>query len=625
MNDVVIAGRPRAVQYIRMSTEHQRYSLENQQKTIAEYAQRQGYDIVATYADAGRSGLTLHERRELRRLLRDVTDPDRTFSAILVLDVSRWGRFQDTDQHAAYEFICREMGVHVEYVAEAFANDGTFASSMLKHMKRIMAAEYCRDLSAKVSWGQVQSARRGNKQGGTLTLGLRRLLVDAHGRPKWPLAPGEHKGFAEDRVTIIPGPEEELKVVRQIFKMFRAGTSLSDISRHLNYIDAPATLDTPWSFQKVKSILTNPVYAGFYVYNRSSQKLRTPRVENPEALWVKVRVWDGIISEKIFDEVQVMLKARKRGGNTAYVKTKMLEGITRLLAEQGHLSAKLINACDYVPVSSTFVKRFGSLQEAYNQIGYRKEAKATVKVVRPHRGRPYPKEELLDQLRRALAEHGRLSSGILIQCPYAASLHVYAKAFGNLTNAYQAAGYSARQLDPVNRSRCDEADALQKLAKLHETHGYIHIGLVFNNKTMPSPVWYWRRFGSFANACLKAGIDYDFGTNVSRGKYRTLTTFRDWPEKYNAPVHGKIAQPTDQELLGKVRKLYEENGYVTRLMIANDPHMPSLYRIFKRYASIRHLYAAAGLPKDMDMVRFTEKRRRREMEKQENYAASARG
>ncbi len=46
-------------QYVRMSTEHQRYSTENQQLAIAEYAKRHGIRIVRTYADAGKSGLRI--------------------------------------------------------------------------------------------------------------------------------------------------------------------------------------------------------------------------------------------------------------------------------------------------------------------------------------------------------------------------------------------------------------------------------------------------------------------------------------------------------------------------------------------------------------------------------------
>ena len=45
----------RAVEYVRMSTEHQQYSTENQADKIREYAARRGIQIVRTYADAGKS------------------------------------------------------------------------------------------------------------------------------------------------------------------------------------------------------------------------------------------------------------------------------------------------------------------------------------------------------------------------------------------------------------------------------------------------------------------------------------------------------------------------------------------------------------------------------------------
>jgi hypothetical protein len=52
----------RAAQYVRMSTEHQQYSTQNQSDKILEYAQRRGIEIVRTYADEGRSGLNIDGR-----------------------------------------------------------------------------------------------------------------------------------------------------------------------------------------------------------------------------------------------------------------------------------------------------------------------------------------------------------------------------------------------------------------------------------------------------------------------------------------------------------------------------------------------------------------------------------
>ena len=41
----------RAAQYVRMSTEHQQYSTDNQADKINEYAEKRGIEIIKTYAD----------------------------------------------------------------------------------------------------------------------------------------------------------------------------------------------------------------------------------------------------------------------------------------------------------------------------------------------------------------------------------------------------------------------------------------------------------------------------------------------------------------------------------------------------------------------------------------------
>ncbi len=49
-------------QYLRMSTEHQQYSIDNQAAAIQEYAREHGFTVVRTYEDPGRSGLLLRRR-----------------------------------------------------------------------------------------------------------------------------------------------------------------------------------------------------------------------------------------------------------------------------------------------------------------------------------------------------------------------------------------------------------------------------------------------------------------------------------------------------------------------------------------------------------------------------------
>ena len=142
-----------AAQYLRMSTEHQQYSLENQSTAIQRYASSQGFEVVRTYSDAAKSGLVLRHRTGLRQLLQDVVAGDPGYRVILVYDVSRWGRFQDTDESAHYEFLCKSAGVPVHYCAETFANDGSLPSLIMKALKRTMAGEYSRELGVKILAG----------------------------------------------------------------------------------------------------------------------------------------------------------------------------------------------------------------------------------------------------------------------------------------------------------------------------------------------------------------------------------------------------------------------------------------------------------------------------------------
>src|SRR5213078_2995586 len=139
-----------------MSTDHQKYSIQNQADAIASFAARKGYQIVRTYADEGRSGLRLEGRELLKQLLSDVQSGRADYEAVLVYDVSRWGRFQDTDESAYYEFVCKMAGIQVIYCAEQFENDGSLASAILKSIKRAMAGEYSRELSNKVFIGQCR-------------------------------------------------------------------------------------------------------------------------------------------------------------------------------------------------------------------------------------------------------------------------------------------------------------------------------------------------------------------------------------------------------------------------------------------------------------------------------------
>ena len=219
-NDLGKDNVRKAAQYVRMSTEHQRYSTGNQADAIQRYADERGYQIIRTYSDAGKSGLRIQGRTGLTQLIEDIEAGQTAFKTVLVYDISRWGRFQDADESAYYEYICKRAGISVEYCAEQFENDGSPMSTVVKGLKRAMAGEYSRELSQKVFAGQSRLIELGYRQGGAPGFGLRRMLIDEAGNTKGVLSRGEHKSIQTDRVTLVPGPDHEIAIVNQIFESF---------------------------------------------------------------------------------------------------------------------------------------------------------------------------------------------------------------------------------------------------------------------------------------------------------------------------------------------------------------------------------------------------------------------
>jgi DNA invertase Pin-like site-specific DNA recombinase len=357
-----------AAQYLRMSTEHQQYSLENQSTAIQKYAESHCFEVVRTYSDAAKSGLVLRRRAGLQQLLQDVVTGTASYRAILVYDVSRWGRFQDTDESAHYEFLCKSAGVPVHYCAETFANDGTLPNLIMKALKRTMAGEYSRELGIKVLAGQKRLAYLGFKQGGSPGYALRRMLVSPDRQPKHGLADGERKSIATDRVILVPGPAHEVQVVREIYRMLVSDKrTVYAIARELNDRNIEYTGKSKWDYQAVYNVLTHPKYGGCHVFGRTSCKLYTPMVRLPKSEWIlKPSAFEPIVDAMTFAEAQKILESRTFNRTDE----QLLDSLRTLLASERRLSLHLIQNSPDVPSPSTYRNRFGSLRRAYDLIGY---------------------------------------------------------------------------------------------------------------------------------------------------------------------------------------------------------------------------------------------------------------
>lgn len=359
----------RAAEYVRMSTDHQKYSTENQADAIRRYADDRGIEIVRTYADAGKSGLKMEGRDALKQLIDDVQVGNTDYEMVLVYDVSRWGRFQDADESAYYEYICKRAGILVEYCAEQFDNDGSPVATIVKGVKRAMAGEYSRELSAKVFAGQGRLIEKGFRQGGPAGFGLRRLLIDEQGVRKAELKRGEHKSIQTDRVILVPGPEDEVDVVQGVYEAFvHDGQSEQDIADDLNRRGVRTDLGRPWTRGTVHQLLVNEKYAGDNVWNRRSFKLKQKRVRNAPCAWIRSQdAFEAIVTRDLFEAAHSIISAR----SFRLSDEEMLGSLRALYENRGLLSGLVIDEAEGLPSSSAYSSRFGSLLRAYGLIGFR--------------------------------------------------------------------------------------------------------------------------------------------------------------------------------------------------------------------------------------------------------------
>jgi DNA invertase Pin-like site-specific DNA recombinase len=430
----------RAAQYVRMSTEPQHLSIGMQDAANRAYADAHGLEIVATYEDPGVSGLTLEQRPGLKALLADVVAGSAPFQAILVSDVSRWGRFQDPDEAAHYEFLCRAAGVRVHYTAEAFANDDSLPSVLVKQLKRMMAAEFVRDHSEKIRRVHRHLHSLGVFAGGRPPYGFMRQQVGPDLCPQKLLGPGEKKSYVASRIVLTPGPPEAVAVVRKVFRDFiRGQRTTSQIVRDLN-ADTTVRGARTWTTAAVRSLLRNEVYAGALVNGKETYFLRR-RTRVPQPEWQRmVGAVPPIVSRATWQKAQALLA---RGGYSRHVSNEaLLSDLHRVHRRLGYLSVAAIKGAGRFPVG-LYTARFGSPTRAYLEAGLKpwkvRRARPRESYLRkPH---AYTHEEILAGVRAAFIREGRLTSRIINEDRNCARTPALQTHFGGLRLVYALVGY----------------------------------------------------------------------------------------------------------------------------------------------------------------------------------------
>lgn len=278
-------------------------------------------------------------------MLADVVSRCADFKAILVYDISRWGRFQDTDEAAHYEFLCRSAGIPVLYCAEPFNNDASIPSLMMKALKRTMAAEFSRELGVKVFAGLCRHVRSGFRAGGVPGYGMRRMLVSEDGHHKGILNTGEHKSFSKERIVLVPGPQDEQAVIRRIYELRFQNIGSIKIAERLNSEGVPFVCNRPWKYWSVLEVLRNPKYAGYNVWGTTDQKLYGPTKRVPADKWIRCeKTFPSIIDPLTFKRMQQLLDDHR-----AYTNEEMCNGLKKVLPKFGRISGTLIRVTKGIP------------------------------------------------------------------------------------------------------------------------------------------------------------------------------------------------------------------------------------------------------------------------------------
>lgn len=357
-----------AVEYVRMSTGTQDQSIELQRRAISAYAAMHGLEVIRSYADEGISGLTIKRRRGLQQLLKDVQSPDRDFGRILVYDVSRWGRFQQSDESAYYEHQCRMNGAEVTYVAEPFNNDSSLLGAVFKSIKRAMAAEYSRELAVKTRAGQEKVVRQGFSASHNPHLGYRRQVASPNLKRCIVLQPGERKAVSSDRILVVLGPAEEQRLVKRIFRLYTTTPiTIKGIVRLLNWEGELTPIGSSFSESIIRSLLGNPIYIGQAVWGQTSSSLGMRVPAPPEQIVRTPHTIPPLVSQRTFDKAQKRLFLNQRDAPRS--REQLLTELEEAVAKYPLMSANTLAGHGFAS-RQTYTNNFGSLGAAYRLIGH---------------------------------------------------------------------------------------------------------------------------------------------------------------------------------------------------------------------------------------------------------------
>ena len=240
--------------YVRVSTDDQRdngYSIDSQLRMIKEYCEKNDYDIVDVYNDAGHSGKDLM-RPEMQRLLKDIKS--KKIDKLIAIKVDRLTR-NNYDGFWLLNY-CEEHDVKIELILEPY-DVSTANGEMIFGMNLVFGQRERKEIGARTKRAMEEMA-------------LERIHPS-----KAPYGYIRNKETGHLEVEPI-----EAEVVKEIFELCKQGNSTRSIATIMK--DNNAYLKQgKWKSDRVYKILSNSIYIGVFEYGKYKRKPQDIlRVEN---------------------------------------------------------------------------------------------------------------------------------------------------------------------------------------------------------------------------------------------------------------------------------------------------------------------------------------------------------
>lgn len=298
--------------YARVSTIEQAeegYSIDEQQRLLTEWCERNGYIVHEVYADRGISGKSITKRPALIKLLEDAKN--KKFDVVLVWKTNRLAR-NILDLLKIVEVFDQN---YISFRSYTENHETETSQGKLQFHMLAAIAEFERNtISENVKMGMLARAREGKWNGG-------RVLG-------YDLEDTSTQGDKRKHTRLVIN-EEEAKTVKRIFELYIAGNGYKAIANRVNQEGHVGKRGKPFSISTVKTILENPIYIGMIRYDvrRNWADKRRGNI-NPTPV-LQQGEHQPIISQVDWEKAQQILKERSNKPNRVHGGTFPFTGVMK--------------------------------------------------------------------------------------------------------------------------------------------------------------------------------------------------------------------------------------------------------------------------------------------------------